>query len=152
MDARAGGSRQRMDATMNRLHRMITWAAAALLNAGSMAAASQEEFFRALGGQARDGGAASPGGADPTRLLAFAGMALAGLILIAWIVQARKAAAGRAVHHPGKLQRELTKKVGIRPAQLKKLKALADEADVSSPLVLLLCPSLMAEALKKNRK
>jgi hypothetical protein len=74
------------------------------------------------------------------------------LILIAWIAQVRKAAASRSMHHPGKLAREITRKVGLKPAQMKKLKSMADEANVSSPLVLLLCPSLMAETMKKGKK
>ncbi len=38
--------------------------------------------------------------------------------------------------------------VDLRPAEVKQLKMLADDQNVSSPLTLLLCPSVLAKAVK----
>lgn len=54
----------------------------------------------------------------------------------------------KVLHHHGKLMKEMNKTLGIRPADAKKLKTLAIERNLQSPLTLLLCPSL----LKKPRK
>ncbi len=119
-----------------------------LLAVSSPAVASQEEFFKGLGG----GGSTAPVmGGDPTRLLAVIGMALAALLLIAWLIHLRRSAATRVMNHPGKLVREVSKKVGLKPAQIKKLKPLAEQVEVSNPLVLMLCPSLMAQAMKQSQ-
>ena len=61
----------------------------------------------------------------------------------------------KAVNHAGKLLKELQKAVGIRPAEVKQLRILADASDdqgtpLDNPLVLLLCPSLLAKTMRGN--
>jgi len=55
----------------------------------------------------------------------------------------KREAMPRTLNHPGKLVREVAKIVEIDPVELKRLKLLALEHDCSSPLTLLLCPSIL---------
>jgi hypothetical protein len=63
---------------------------------------------------------------------------------------------GKALNHKGKLIRELTRAVGLKPAELKKVRGMAEqlrdhhEIEVDNPMLLLLCPSLLAKAMKKK--
>lgn len=60
------------------------------------------------------------------------------------------------INHPGKLVKEVSEAINLKPAELKKLKALAEHLNQNgkpvgkNPLVLLLCPSLLAKAMKKK--
>src|SRR5258706_15120149 len=61
-----------------------------------------------------------------------------------------------AVNHPGKLQKELTRQISLKPAELKQLKILAEGErragnPVESPMVFLLCPSAFAAAMRAGR-
>jgi hypothetical protein len=55
------------------------------------------------------------------------------------------------VNHHGKLLKEIAKSAHLRPREVKRLKILADDVGrrrgepLASPLVLLLCPSLMKQ-------
>lgn len=108
---------------------------------------TQEEVLRGInesvGGQV-DGG----------KLLAGFLVVIGIIILIAIVNQARKrTVTPRALNHPGKLLKEITKATNLKPAEMKQLKMLAESQEVVSPLVLLLCPSIMNKALKqKNEK
>ncbi len=110
---------------------------------------SQDELIRSLTSSM------DKGGGDATGILGTAGLMLMGavvlMLMLAWISWRKERKGNKRLNHPGKLQREIMRKVGIRPAEMKKLKTFAEEVDVSSPLVLLLCPSLMAEAARKRR-
>ena len=64
--------------------------------------------------------------------------------------QQKKAAAPKALNHQGKLVKEVVKHVNLKPAEIKQLKILSESKDLSSPLVLLLCPSLLTAAVKEN--
>ncbi len=129
----------------------LVGALSALFGATFSAVASQEDFFKGLGNGLGGEEVVRESGGDPTRLLMMIALLVGGLLLLVWIVQARKSAAARGMHHPGKLVREVSKKLGLKPAQLKKLKAMSEDANVSNPLVLLLCPSLMAESMRRKK-
>jgi hypothetical protein len=58
------------------------------------------------------------------------------------------AAAAAPVGSPSRLLREALKGTGVTRAELKQLKSVAQQQDLSSPLLLLLCPSLLARAMK----
>jgi hypothetical protein len=58
----------------------------------------------------------------------------------------KRAAVPRALNHPGKLVKEVVKIAELDPLELKRLKALAAEYNCTSPLTLLLCPSLLNKA------
>jgi hypothetical protein len=68
--------------------------------------------------------------------------------------RSRKSASG--VNNPGKLIKEISQAVGLKPAELKKLRMLAEtmgqpgKPPLRNPMVLLLCPSLLAKAMKRK--
>lgn len=88
---------------------------------------------------------------DPNMLLA-AGLVVLGLAgLIIAVSYARKRSVNpKPLHHSGKLLKEIAKVVALKPAEVKQLKTLADQQDLSSPLLLLLCPSLLSKAVKER--
>jgi hypothetical protein len=55
----------------------------------------------------------------------------------------------REPNHPHKLAREIAKKVGLRRAELKQLRIVAESQNLQSPLTVLLCPSLLARSIKQ---
>ena len=69
----------------------------------------------------------------------------------------KRQASPKAIHHPAKLTKELAQAVALKPAEIKQLKTLADQIQaqhgitIQSPLTLLLCPSLLAKAMKEQR-
>ena len=62
----------------------------------------------------------------------------------------------RSLNQPRKLMKEVLRNVPLKGAEVKQLKLLSQELRqgdrrVESPLTLLLCPSLLAEAAKQSR-
>lgn len=121
----------------------------ALLSCSAASAApSVEDVFKSVGDNVNQT-------ADPSRLLALL-LGAAGIVMILALLGLRKKrqVMPKAVNHQGKLLREICRSVEIKPAQLRKLKALADDygqkhgQPLQSPLTLLLCPSLLAETMK----
>lgn len=93
---------------------------------------------------------------EPRHLVAMAAVAV-GVVLFAVVFNRWRAATGRsslggprALNHPGKLMREISKGVNLKSSEIRQLKVLAQQQQVSNPLVLLLCPSLLAKAVKEN--
>ena len=106
---------------------------------------TQEEVFQSI----KDN--VGPSQTDYSKLLpyVFAGM---GLVILLVLVSQRKrqeTATPKALNHQGKLLKEVLKTVPLRAAELKQLRMLAEgrEQRLASPLTLLLCPSLLAEAV-----
>jgi hypothetical protein len=88
---------------------------------------------------------------DTGKLLAVVFGVAALLILVAVVNHRRqKVVIPKAMNHQGKLIKEVAKSVNLRPAEVKQLKILADSKELSSPLVLLLCPSLLTQAVKES--
>ena len=123
-----------------------------LLAPSSAAAPSQEEVFRSI--QQNVGSRPGQDGDKSFAFLVAGAGALILVLLIASRVRVRQAAP-RKIQHAGKLLREVSKTVGLKPKELKQLKALAEETrrdgsaePVENPLTLLLCPSLLARTLK----
>ncbi len=56
----------------------------------------------------------------------------------------------RMVNHAGKLTRRLARRLHLRSSEVKQLKILAEEQDLTHPLTLLLCPSILAKAMRTN--
>ena len=54
----------------------------------------------------------------------------------------------RSLNHPGKLSRELARKLNLRSIELRQLKLLAEEQQLEHPLTLILCPSVLGKAMK----
>lgn len=115
-----------------------------MINARWLAAATQEEVLQSISNNFERSG-------DPFAFLAVLLAAIGGILLIVWIGHYRRRAAGpKHFNHPGKLVRELTKKVGLKPAEVKKLRTMAEEAGVSNPIVLMLCPSVLSATMRKQ--
>jgi len=56
----------------------------------------------------------------------------------------------KPINHHGRLLKELAKSLSLKSAELKQLKRLADQQSYSSPLTLLLCPSLLLKAMESR--
>jgi hypothetical protein len=87
---------------------------------------------------------------DPTKALPYIIATLAGVALLVWLTKrSQQQTTPRVLNNTAKLLREISKKVKLRSAETKMLKILAEEEELSSPLILLLCPSLLAKAGRK---
>ena len=114
------------------------------------AAPTQEDVFRSISNNV--GPKPGEGGKGLAMLLCGAG----GLILLVLLAgsRARRQAVPQPLNHSRKLMREVMKAVPLRRGEVRQLKLLADSATVDggepveSPLTLLLCPSVLARALK----
>jgi hypothetical protein len=62
----------------------------------------------------------------------------------------KRAVTPKTLNHPGKLLKEVSRSVQIRPAELKQLRILSEGYDTVSPLLLVLCPSLLAKAAREK--
>lgn len=120
------------------------------LASSASAAPSQEDVFRSI--QDSVGGETE----SPAFLPYAAG--IAGLLLLVLAIGQRKkkvVVATRSLNHHGKLMREILKTVPLRAAEVKQLKTIAENTDADgaqpSPLVLLLCPSLIAKTVQTKR-
>lgn len=110
----------------------------------ALAAPSQEDVFRSI-----QDNLSEP--SDPSKVLAVILAAVAMLLLLVLLSQRRqRQVAPKPLNHPGKLLREVSRAVNLRPAEVRQLKILADEQNVSSPITLLLCPSVLARATKSR--
>jgi hypothetical protein len=106
---------------------------------------TQEDVFKSINenvGQTVDG----------TKVLAVLA-AGAGIVIILVLFNRRQVreAIPRPLNHQGKLMREMMKTAGLKPAEARQLKVLADQLaaagePLESPITLMLCPSLMQRA------
>ena len=116
-----------------------------------LAAPSQEEVLRSISENV-------DATVDPTRVLAFLVLAAAVVLLLVVLGHYRKRqVVPKPLNHHGTLLKEVKKASGLRPAELKRLKALAERAGpgdqpLESPLTLLLCPSLMKRATAETKR
>ena len=69
------------------------------------------------------------------------------LLLIALQQRRKHAATPKAVHSDSKLLKEVLRRLPLKSAEVKQLRQFAQEQSCSSPLVLLLCPSLLIKGL-----
>jgi hypothetical protein len=124
-----------------------------------LAEPTQEDVFRSIGqnvGEQRDSG----------RVLGILA-GIAGVVVLLVVVGQRRGGDARpkALHHHGKLMKEVLRTVPLKPAELKQLKLLLQESRArggnapvpESPLTLVLCPSVLLKAAqtrseKVNRK
>ena len=119
--------------------------ALAVLPAGAQP--TQEEVFKSIGENVNEP-------VDSGRVLGvIAG--IAGVVVLVAVVGQRRGrdASPKALHHPGKLWKEVARAVSLKGAEVKQLKAIVQDVlpkaggeAPESPLTLLLCPSLLARA------
>jgi hypothetical protein len=109
-----------------------------------LAAPTQEEVFKSISDNVGSS-------TDPKRFAAFV-LAVVALVILLAVVSKRKQrqVTPKILNHQGKLLKEIAKHIDLRPAEIRQLKALAEEQNLSSPLTLLLCPSILAKAVKER--
>ena len=109
------------------------------LMASRALAVTQEDVFRSI----NENMVQQP---DYERLIPWL-FGIAGLVVVVIFVRQRQklAAVPKALNHPGKLMREMSRLAEIDPAEMKKYKALARDKQVENPLTLMLCPSLLGD-------
>jgi hypothetical protein len=118
-----------------------------------ISAITQDDVFKSI----KENVSESEGGGRRL-LIVLLGLIAIVLMLVALSARRKTDSAGpRALHHPGKLLKEVSRQIPLRPAELKQLKLLAhahrDDAGrpVDNPLVLLLCPSALVAAMRASR-
>jgi hypothetical protein len=113
---------------------------------------TQEEVFKSIG-QSVD----QP--VDSSKVVAVLAGIGGVLVLLVVVGQRRgREARPRSLNQPRKLMKEVLRNVPLKGSELKQVKLLAQDLRpggrderVQSPLTLLLCPSLLAEAAKQSR-
>lgn len=107
-----------------------------------LAQMTQDQVIRSIRDNANESG-------NPVGFL-FVVLGLVGVIVLILVLGSTKRRVSpvgikgvKRLHHHGKLVKEMNKVLGLRPADAKRLKAMAAEHDLESPLTLLLCPSLL---------
>lgn len=117
-----------------------------------LAQSRQDEIFKSISDNV-----SSSGDGSATMFLGILAAAVVLIVLVALInARSKRKATPKAANHPGKLLKELTREIQLRPAELKQLKLLAQgERDagkeIDSPLVFLLCPSALVDAARSQR-
>jgi hypothetical protein len=113
---------------------------------------TQEEVFKSIGESVDEP-------VDSSKVLGV--LAGIGGVLVLMVVLGQRRGRekkGRSPNQPRKLMKEVLRSVPLKKAELKQVKLLSQELRpggrderVESPLTLLLCPSLLAEAAKQSR-
>ena len=113
---------------------------------------TQEEVFKSIGDNVNQP-------VDSSRVIGVLA-AIGGVVVLVVVVGQWKGREpkSKALNHRGKLLKEVLRNVPLKGAELKQIKLLSQElrprgaaGRVESPLTLLLCPSLLAEAAKQSR-
>lgn len=88
---------------------------------------------------------------DSGHILALV-MGIAAVVLVLLVVHHRRRSEARpkALNHAGKLLKEVLKSLPLRGGEVRQLKGLAEQEGCSSPLVLILCPSVLIKAIKNR--
>jgi hypothetical protein len=95
-------------------------------------------------------------GSGKTMLAVAVGAVAVVLLLVLLNYRSKRQATRKPVNHQGRLLKEIAKRIGLRPAELRQLKLLADaerraNQPIESPLVFLLCPSVFTSAMRAQR-
>jgi uncharacterized membrane protein (DUF106 family) len=127
-----------------RQSRTILAAAIATLASSAIAwaAPTQEEVFRSINENVGST-------VDIDRYMPYILVIVASIILAA-VFNHRRQNPGvvKRVNHVGKLVREVARSVHLKSPEVKQLKLMAEEQKVANPLMLLLCPSVLARAMR----
>lgn len=88
---------------------------------------------------------------DPDKLLAagIAVLAVAGIV-IALSFARKRSLNPRPLNSPSKLVKEIAKEMNLKNTEVRQLRTLSERLKLISPLVLLLCPSLLTRAVREN--
>jgi hypothetical protein len=118
----------------------------------SLAALTQEDVFKSINENVSNSGEGSG------RMFISLLLAAIAVVMLLTVLNLRRRRVGvpTAINHPGKLLKELGKKISLRPIELKQLKILAEGErragiPIESPLVFILSPSAFASAMRAGR-
>ena len=116
------------------------------------AAITQDDVFKSI----KQNVSESEGGGRRLLIVLLGAIALVLMLIALSARRKREESVPRAVNHPGKLLKEISRQVSLRPAELKQLKMLTEAErsagkPIDNPLVLLLCPSALAAAMRSGR-
>ena len=93
------------------------------------------------------------GNSDPTVFYAvMLGIAAIVFLLVVSSALRKRQSRPKGVNHQGKLIKEMAKRVALRKSEIRALKTIAAEQGCSSPLTLVLCPSLLAKGINARGK
>jgi hypothetical protein len=90
---------------------------------------------------------------NPNHLLLIV-VAIVGVIVLISLLTRRsdKKDKPRPVNNPSRLMRQITRQIGLKSAEMRQLRQLAEQENLDNPLVLLLCPSVLQSAVKKRQQ
>jgi hypothetical protein len=113
-----------------------------------LAALRQEDVFKSISDNVGESGVSG-------RMLAALALVAAAVLVLLVLLSSRRQreVTPRTLNHHGKLLKEVMRKVPLRPAEVKQLRILAESRGdsgprIENPLTLVLCPSLLAKAMK----
>ncbi len=117
-------------------------AAIAAFASPAWAAPTQEDVFRSIEQSVGES-------VDTSRMLALLACSVGVLIILALINQRMKRQVRpKPLNHQKRLFKEVSQRLGLRPAEIKRIRQYADDVSarrgekLDSPIVLMLCPSL----------
>lgn len=129
---------------------LVTFHASRFMLPHALAAPTQEDVFKSIQDNVSDS-------TDLSGLLPFA-LAAAGVLLLLTVVSQRRQRAAqqpRKLNHSGKLMREVLGTIPLRANEVRQLKLLAEDAAAGGapvdPITLLVCPSLLARAIRARQ-
>jgi hypothetical protein len=132
----------KMNYRMPLIARALGLAAGFFAASAAMAQSRQDDVLRSIQQNVGES-------VDPRKFIA-AVVVIVGLIATLFIINALRnyTARPRVVNHRGKLLKEMSRTLSLKPSEMRQLKTLSEAQDIASPLVLLLCPSLLNKAVK----
>lgn len=142
--------RHRTCAARRRVQLLALYAAMAALGwmAAPLQAMTQDDVFRSI--------QENVGKDQDNHLLWPMLCAVAGVIILLVLYNQRRErqVTHAAMNNPARLLREVEKKAGLKKNEMRQIRILAAETPEGDPLLMLVCPSLLSNALKqcKNRK
>ena len=111
-----------------------------------LAQLKQEDVFKSISDNV--------GGKTDPKVFYVAALLVVAVVLLLVVVNSirKRQASPKAVNHHGKLIKEILKSIPLKGGEVKQLKAMAAEQQCTSPLTLVLCPSLLARGMNTRGK
>jgi hypothetical protein len=121
----------------------VTIFCAVVVHCGAALGLTQDEVFKSI-----NDNVGSP--ADPTKMVPWVcGAVVVAMLIFFYSKWQNRQVTPKLLNNSNKLMREVLKKLPIRRTPVKHLKMLAEQQGCSSPLTLLICPSLLSSAAKR---
>jgi hypothetical protein len=111
-------------------------------SSGVLAEVTQEDFFRSVNQNMNSTVDLSK---TIPYLLSILGVVI---LLVLYHFHRQRKSFPHRLNSPGKLTREICRRINLRSNELRQLKILADEQQLEHPLTLILCPSALGKAIR----